>query len=246
MTFRTVIGSLAVSGILFPVVTNAAPPCNGPVTHRPLSDFLDAQGQFVNFFPPVPDYLGWVNGEFACPPPNPDLTFALIDYAGLADAYLGNVLETDVLGQVKQRECADGTAEIRVKVSTDNALGFALLADDPDSEDDICGIGFAAPTIFGNTATDAESSASAATGTANLKVTFYIQNPDDPLPDLTDFNSNAAAYSPIKLSFSATIFEKKKEGFDSNRTLRVQQKATAEEGGDIVYTKEVVEIRPKD
>ena len=47
---------------------------------RPLSDFLDAQGSTVIFFPPVADMLAWVDLGFEY--------FALVDYAGLADDYV--------------------------------------------------------------------------------------------------------------------------------------------------------------
>ena len=49
-------------------------------TIRPIGDFLDAQGQTSDFVPPVPDYAGWIDSGF--------ITFALIDYAGLANDWI--------------------------------------------------------------------------------------------------------------------------------------------------------------
>jgi hypothetical protein len=75
----------AIVAVALPFAANAD---DGPVSQRPLSDFLTAQGSTDPgiFFPPVPDYVGWSD--------NPFTTFCLVDYAGLADAYLGDILDT--------------------------------------------------------------------------------------------------------------------------------------------------------
>jgi hypothetical protein len=51
------------------------------VSTRPLPDFVDAQGMTSKFFPPVQDMLGWDDGLAAT-------NFGLVDYAGLANAYI--------------------------------------------------------------------------------------------------------------------------------------------------------------
>jgi hypothetical protein len=68
----------------------------GDCKTRPLSDFLDAQGGPVQFFPPVEDYVGWFDAPF--------VNFALVDYAGLANDYIeegaGESLGTTSSGSV--------------------------------------------------------------------------------------------------------------------------------------------------
>lgn len=216
---------------------------NMGVTKRPLSDFLDAQGTASNFFPPVPDYVGWTDPVLG--PELPPVTFALIDYAGLADQYLNNndngcdfTLGTTVTGSIKERVLPNGKAEIRVALHTKNAMGFAQLVQDIiDNEFDFN----ATDTIFGNKTLDVCDGAPAAVGQAKLDVTFTIENPGDPLPDLValvdDLVGPTFDYRPVTLKFKATIF-------DGMNHLKVHQHAHASATDvDLVYTKEVVEIR---
>src|SRR5262245_26668196 len=63
--------------------TKVVPPVQA--VHRPLSDFLNAQGTFSIFnccMPAVPDYVGWTR-PFSTPPA--DQRLALVDYAGVAN-----------------------------------------------------------------------------------------------------------------------------------------------------------------
>src|SRR5215470_7749782 len=91
---------------------------------RPFGEFLDAQGTTSVFVPPVPDYVGWADEDF--------VTFALVDYAGLANAWLeaesgGRLsLGTTVSGVVQERPTADGRAEVRVRIDARNALSWAF------------------------------------------------------------------------------------------------------------------------
>jgi hypothetical protein len=53
---------LALVGFISPVIGHAGSPAD--LTNcetRPLSDFLDAQGSTVQFFPPVADMLAWTD-----------------------------------------------------------------------------------------------------------------------------------------------------------------------------------------
>jgi len=235
MNWKTVIGALAVGAFVLPSVADAGPPdCRGHVTQRPIADFLEAQGTNSTFFPPVPDYVGWTDGDFT--------TFALIDYAGLANDYIddetGTSLGTETLGLVKERECVGGEAEVveaevNVKLFTKNALGFA------QNIQDILKDGFAAaPTIFGNKAVDVVAEdADAALGSATLDVTFRIAAPGAALPDLLDV-VNTNDYDPVKLHFHSVTF-------DQQSVLHVHQKAaTDDESGELVYSQEVVKIVP--
>ena len=73
------------------------------------------------YFPPVKDYVGWADAALT--------TFALVDYAGLANEYIkaqtGHSLGTEVKGYVLECALASGRAQITVALFTTNALGFA-------------------------------------------------------------------------------------------------------------------------
>jgi hypothetical protein len=240
MTWKTAIGALTLVGFLVPSVADAGPPkCKGPVTQRLLSDLLDAQGTTIIFFPPVPDYVGSTDVDFT--------TFALVDYAGLADWYItsvtGTSLGTDSTGPVMERACTDGTAEIKVKLSTKNALGFAQSIEKLAEND----FDFAAtPTIFGNKAVDVAMGEDPALGSATFDVTFRIAAPGAPLPDLRavvqcpnpdDTFCAGQDYRPVKLDIHSVTF-------DEQHVLRVHQKGATGKNGDLIFTKEVVEIVP--
>jgi hypothetical protein len=216
---------------MFSYVAQAAPMGDSRVTIRPLSDFLDKQGSTANFFNPVPDYVGWTD--------NPFEKFALVDYAGLANQYLadqhcGNVLGTKVVGNIRQRELADGKAEISVKLETQNALGFAQSGADLAANNWNFN---ATGTIFGNKTQDVCGGAAAAVGSANLNVTFTIGAPGADLPDLVDviFN-NPAAYKPVAYKFRAIIK-------DGSNHLQVHQQGETDEDGNLIFTEEIVNIK---
>ena len=198
-----------------PPLKVATPPLK--VTFRPFSEFLEAQGTTSPlFFPPVPNYVGWSDDPA-------ETTFALIDYAGLANDYLDSLgvkLGTRVNGFVIQSEFADGRTQIAVAIFTTKALGFAQLIADIDK------VGFLdAPTIFGNKAQDVASGAEAAVGQSTFFVTFSISGPEAPLPDLVDVLFNTPdEFKPIDLSFIATIPGKCEHGKHGTRAvLQVDQ-----------------------
>lgn len=208
-------------------------------TKRPLSDFVDAQGTSSTFFPPVPDYVGW-----AGPGPVVDVadydTFGLVDYAGLANAYIEGVggpsLHTQVNGQVRECVLADGTARVMVKLVTANALGFAQpIADLVESDFDFANT----DTNFGAKAVDVAGGADAATGPAFLTTTFTIEAPGVDLPDFLDV-AFTADYAPASLDFRSTTVGRRPNG--KRALLKVEQVATQGADGVWVYTVEKVEI----
>lgn len=202
-------------------------------TDRPLSDFLDAQGTSSTFFPPVKDYVGWVDGEF--------ITFALVDYAGLADKYIkqktGDSLGTEVRGIVTEKPADDGKAQVKVVLSTTNALGFAQSIEDLEANDwDFLNT----PTIFGAKAQDVvKEGAEPVVGQAILLTTFTISEPGADLPDLVDvIFDNPGDYAPVKVSFKFTTVERRPDG--TKARLKVHQVGYFDEAWD--WSKEKVEI----
>jgi hypothetical protein len=185
------------------------------------------------FFPPVLDYVGWAD--------DPQVTFALIDYAGLANNYLNGKLGTKMDGTVIQRELKDGTTQIKVVLSTKKALGFAQSVADLENN----GFDFLnTPTIFGNKAQDVAKGAEAAVGQSTFLITFFIAGPGAPLPDLIDvlFN-NTLNYAPVKFSFTSTTPGKLADG--TKAVLQVHQVGSfTKENPTWVYTAEKVEIVP--
>lgn len=187
-----VLGEAAPLGEAGPQV--ATPPLQ--VTMRSLSEFLAAQGTTSpKFFPPVANYVGWADAAMT--------TFALIDYAGLADDYLQSQLGTQVTGSVTETELADGRAQIAVDLFTTNALGFAQSVADLTSHK----FKFKnTPTIFGNTAKDVRHGADAAVGESHFFITFTLPSPGAPLPDLVDVLVNhPEEFGTIDVNFTATI-----------------------------------------
>lgn len=214
-------------GIALPSITSAEDCVD--VNIRPLSDFLSAQGSYVNFFPPVPDYVGWAGSDFA--------TFALVDYAGVAAAYLldeGINLGTEVRGLVAECELLDGSAQVDVALVTDNAMGFAqdieeLIA----NEFDFAGT----PTIFGNKAVDIANGEPAALGSAEVYLSFHMKAPGDPLPDFLDVvnaigTNGKLTYGPVTLTFTSLTED------GSGNCLTVNQEGVTSPNGKEMLSQE--------
>ena len=212
------------------------------VTPRPLSNFLENQGQSQNFFPPVQDYVGWTDGPF--------VQFALIDYAGLAAEWLKETsdidLHTRVGGNVTQRTISYDsglyTVEITITLRTANALGFAQYIED------IFSLGFlGAPTIFGAKAQDVADPAIAAdpaTGWAHLDLTFTMQSeePVPDLPNLLELFDTPEVFRPASFEFESKIIDTQRPG-SPNVSLHVHQVASIGEGEpDWTYDTEDIEI----
>ena len=210
---------------------DSAPGC----ATRPLSDFLDAQGSTEFFFPPVKDMLGWTDAEFT--------TFAIVDYAGLADQYIvsetGASLGTDFSGRVLECPTGDGGAEISVVLNTRHALGFA------QSVEAIIENGFDflnTPTIFGVKAQDVVAGADAAVGPASLQLTFHIAEVGGDLPDMRiALQEQVSTYAPISLNFRSTTIGTLPDG--TNARLRVQQVGAAAVGDEeLTFSREIVDL----
>ena len=236
--------ALGFVGLMFPFVGQAGTQNDiENCTPRPVSDFLDAQGTESTFFPPVPDYAGWAGADFA--------TFALVDYAGVADAYVQgqpgygswerwtyDSHESSVL------ECLlrNGRAEITVHLKSENAMGFAQsIAALTDNEFDF----FVTPTIFGDKVQ--ATPGKWAFGWSELTTTFTIAAPGSDLPDwLSVVNdqepSGKLTYSPVTLEMRS---ETQGPPGDPG-CLRVHQvAATSPNGKSLVYSVETVDIDPE-
>jgi len=165
--------------------------------HRPISDFVSAQGTTSFFVPPVPDYIGWST---------PEGRAASVDYAGVANNWLitnglPQGLGTTTDGTINERPLADGRAEVSVLLHTKNALTYVLQ----------CGGGgcdFANDVVlFGHRAQQVALGADAALGDSFLNVVFKNPAPGLPMPDVVANNfcigANPADCELVSLSFHA-------------------------------------------
>jgi hypothetical protein len=237
-------GATPEAGLTSQLGQHADPECVG-ATNRPLSDFLEAQGTLNDpplFFPPVKDYVGWTDKK-------PTL-FALVDYAGLANEYLRKrkppqtrlSLDTNVAGYVKECHLADGKALVSVSIFTTKALAFAqtveaLASSNFDFDN--------TPTFFGLKAQDVTTPADAAVGSANLNVSFTIEMPGGPLPDLVDvLVANTPAYAPANFTFSSSSFGECSGPSGAGRAARldVQQAGETNKKGVLTFDLEIVEV----
>jgi len=137
--------------------------------HRPIADFVDAQGTHVVFVPPVADFIGWsapANGRFAS-----------VDYSGQAEKRLltqGMSIGTTTQGSVSERPLEDGRANVLVNLYTRNALSWVILGPDYAG----------GPLLFGYRAPDVAAGAEPALGESHFQVEFINTAPGAPLPDL--------------------------------------------------------------
>lgn len=210
---------------------------------RPCSVFLNAQGTTSRFFPPVKDYVGWTDA--VDPQTGLPKTFGLVDYAGLANEYIkartGKSLGTTVTCLVTERALDDGGAKITVALVATNALGFAQSVAELNANNfDFLGT----RAIFGAKAVTSApgekgvvDGARPALGPALLDVSFRIQEPGGPLPDLVDvLVDNRCNYAPINYRFGSFTYGQK-------ALLHIKQEAVPAGPPDCVtITKEVVEI----
>jgi hypothetical protein len=169
---------------------------------RPLSDFLNTQGSVINFVPPVPDYLGW-STSFN----EPDVRFALIDYAGIAAKWIednaGLSLGTSINGSVSERRLSDGRAEITILLHTKNALIWAMSIDPANCCDFVN-----TPLLFGYRAQDLVANPTLQPALAECQFQFVFKNsaPGAPIPDLVDafiFGNTAPGQELVSYSLKA-------------------------------------------
>ena len=197
---------------------------------RLISALLKAQGTMASFFPPVKDCVGWADGGFT--------TFALVDYAGLANQYLKGKLGTQVTGTVVARRLPKGKTQVTVALYTTRALGFAQdIQALSDNDFDF----LKTPTIFGNKAQDVDQGALAAVGPASLFTSFTIKGGiKSPPPDFWDVVNNPANYAPVNLTFNSATFgtcKGNKAGY-----LSVFQRASTNPSNELIYSEEQVDV----
>lgn len=197
---------------------------------RPIQDLLAAQGSTVLFFPPVRDMVGWTDLNL--------INFALVDYAGLADAYLGGALGTSVHGTILECAQSDGRTRVFVNLQTEHALGFAqsipeLILNNFDFLN--------TPTTFGHKAYEVQAGAAPAVGPARLQLTFFLPYPGAPFSDLRlVLQENLPDLRPITLEFKSMTRGTLPDG--TKGRLHVHQVAATDANGVLVFSKEVVDI----
>jgi hypothetical protein len=147
-------------------------------THRPISEFLDAQGTFcvdpptcTIFVPPVPNFVAFTDTVH-------DLGISF-DYAGLSDDPLGGSLGTTFSGTISERTLNDGSVIITIHLHTSNALVY-VIPFDPTSAENQFGEN---PLIFGARAADVLAGATPALGDSNFTLEFTNSAPGLPIPD---------------------------------------------------------------
>jgi hypothetical protein len=240
MNWKKSIRVFALIGLMFPLTSQAGMGGLMGCYTRPLSDFLEAQGTTSFFFPPVQDMLAWTDAGF--------VTFALVDYAGLADKYIydetGISLGTKVNGRVLECPTDDGRAAISVVINTSKALGFAqsiqaIIENNFNFLD--------TPTIFGVKAQDVvDDGADPALGPASFHMTFFIAAPNDPLPDIRiAFQGDDAGvvdptYRPVTLDFRSTTIGLLADG--TKARMRIQEVGATDETGVVVFTREIIDF----
>ena len=236
---KKTLAAVILAGFVFPLVSQAAQIPDRGCTKRPLSDFLDAQGTTEFFYPPVQDMLAWTDLNF--------VNFGLVDYAGLANDYLEGVdpalsLGTEVKGRVLECVGRDGTVTIKVVLSTENALGFA------QSVEELFASNFDflnTPTIFGVKAQDVLGGAEPALGHVRLRATFTMPNSGDPLPDIRImYQEQLADHLPATIDLRSTTEGTLPDGTEA--TLKIQQVGETNEGGELVFSREIVDIKITD
>lgn len=169
-------------------------------THRPISEFIAAQGTFCGdpptctiFVPPVPNFVGWTDTVH-------DLAISF-DYAGLSEGPLGGALGTTFSGSISERTVQDGSVIITVRLHTSNALVY-VLPFDPNSSDNQFGNN---PLLFGTRATDVLAGAEPALGDSNFTLEFTNSAPGLPIPDFEQLIfAPEAGQSLLSVTFEGT------------------------------------------
>ena len=214
---RNIIAALTlVLGLTMPGTKSLAEPGGNPkiippmqTVHRPLSDFLGAQGTVSVFnccAPMVPDYIGWTR-PFSTPPEEQRL--ALVDYAGVGNGWLVangySSLGTTISGTITERPLADGRAEVTVNLHTRNALAYLLTYDlsGPINQNQIN------PLIFGFKPQDllADPTKQPALGQSHLHVVFKNPAPGASMPDIVNafvLGNTVPGQELVSIYFNAT------------------------------------------
>jgi hypothetical protein len=148
--------------------------------HRPIGDWLAAQGQGIGTSLGFPaDYLAWTGRDPGEPTADLDklaaMDYAGIDAAAVAVASGGTVLiDTEISGDVQERTLPNNRTEVRVRLRAKNALTYVL---DLDSGD----------TLFGATPADVATGATPALGDVSLTFVYVVDRlPGAPMEDLME------------------------------------------------------------
>jgi hypothetical protein len=163
-----------------PVVAVAGDP---GVRHRPIEEFVEAQGTYcVNaaactlFEPPVGNVLGFISIQDGV------RYLAKVDYAGLANAWAGGAFGTTFDGDITERELPDGTAHVKITLHTRNALAW-VTGRLPAS-----GGGWGPLFhVFGHTAPQVVAGELPAFGDVLFTLDYVAPYAGAPIPDLTRF-----------------------------------------------------------
>jgi hypothetical protein len=201
--------------------------------HRPISDFVNAQGTTQIFVPPVNDVVGW-----ATPSDDPVL-FAWIDYVGVADDFLAGALGTSTSGKVIEQPQKDGRAKVHVNLHTRNALALVIELDfscipppppnqDPDLTCVFDQIANKQP-IFGFRPQEVDEDHPASLVEAKFDVEFFNTEPGADLPDLVvamDPDQAPPGFALLSEKFSAhgdgTVRDSDTDGTSPGRLTVVQ------------------------
>lgn len=192
-----------------------------PATHRPISDFLLAQGSDDNFnfgVPGLPQELGW--GTSTATFEAGVGRFVRIDYTGQDAAFLGLDLGTTTSGTVLEKALPDGTAQVIVTLHTENAFAWATMQDDSLPLENW-------PVIFGFTPAQlaANPNLKPPLADSDLRAVITIPEPGAPLPDLVDTSLDGlpTGYTLVSVSFHAVAHGSTPTG--QQATLVVNQTA---------------------
>lgn len=224
---------LTLIAFAFPLTAQAGP-FGGGCHKRNFADFLNAQGaQGSNFFtgpPPFRDILGWGDAPF--------VTFGIGDYAGVWDADAGGAFGTKVKGSVVECALGDGRVLVRATVQAQDLIAFAQSAEDLEQNDFDFNI---TDTIFGKKPADVvNTGAQPALGESRVGVSFAMPGPGLPFPDLIDVIFSPTDFAPVTLNFRLTAEGERDDG--TKACMQIIQVAAANEVGELVFTKEVVDI----
>jgi hypothetical protein len=189
----------------------------GQIRHRPIQDFLAAQGTTSTFLSDpqhaIPDYAtGWTTASF-CTVQDPLGTtpsqchgrISVVDYTGGANEYLKKHgppsmnLGTTTDGVIVEQQQPDCSVQVSVSLHTLNALTFTSSWDPsgPPTQS-------AEPNqrLFGSSVLDIVNDPAhhaPALGDANLTLVYDTPNLGDPVPDLVKLFTVANAYPQIQL-----------------------------------------------
>jgi hypothetical protein len=130
------------------------------------------------FVPPAPNFLGWSTVLAD----QTEARFAGVDYAGLANTFFGNPFGTTMDGTVIERPLADGRAEVRVLLFTENANTWVIKLEDLLNPNvDVLAQIASKPTLFGHRP---QEGGGHALGQSSLELKFINSAPGAALPAL--------------------------------------------------------------